>query len=176
MHINYPLEADPDAIPVLAASEALAIIKLCKPTLTQFGCNARVWQVREDVKMYSLAILTVMISRLAEQSKWITIGYFGLNQGFLHMKVPIFQNHFSLYGLSITESRIQILQENYELPAHLCIRISVDFMIAPPGVSNQKGVPGGNTIGLYTSPRLADPQSNSTSVRANGKVVPSQLF
>ncbi|KAF9460431.1 hypothetical protein BDZ94DRAFT_1169804 [Collybia nuda] len=51
VHINYPLEADPDVVPVLAASEALAIIKLCKPTLTQFGCNARVWQVGRTIEI-----------------------------------------------------------------------------------------------------------------------------
>jgi len=45
VHINYPLEAHTDAVPVLSAHDALSIIRQCSSTLTQFGCNAKVWQV-----------------------------------------------------------------------------------------------------------------------------------
>ncbi|KAF8065030.1 hypothetical protein FPV67DRAFT_166766 [Lyophyllum atratum] len=45
IHINYPMEAHTDVIPVISVNEALSIIQHCSPTLTQFGCNAIVWQV-----------------------------------------------------------------------------------------------------------------------------------
>jgi len=49
IHINYPIEAFMDVFPVLPATEALAIINRCSSTVTQFGCNARVWQVERTV-------------------------------------------------------------------------------------------------------------------------------
>ncbi|KAG5643518.1 hypothetical protein DXG03_000710 [Asterophora parasitica] len=45
IHINYPMEAHTEVVPVISATEALSIIQQCSSTLTQFGCNARVWQV-----------------------------------------------------------------------------------------------------------------------------------
>lgn len=45
VHINHPLEAQSNAVPVLSPRDALSIIRQCSSTLTQFGCNARVWQV-----------------------------------------------------------------------------------------------------------------------------------
>ncbi|KAH9474448.1 hypothetical protein JR316_0012907 [Psilocybe cubensis] len=45
IHINYPMEASPDAHPVLLPEHALSIVNSCSSTITQFGCNAKVWQV-----------------------------------------------------------------------------------------------------------------------------------
>jgi len=42
IHINYPMG---NASPVLPQTQALSMLNLCSPTVTQFGCNARVWQV-----------------------------------------------------------------------------------------------------------------------------------
>ncbi|KAH0578581.1 hypothetical protein J132_02009 [Termitomyces sp. J132] len=51
IHVNYPVEAHTDDIAVISAMEALSVIKHCSPTLTQFGCNARVWQVTKHIEM-----------------------------------------------------------------------------------------------------------------------------
>jgi len=45
VHINYPPEAHADTTPILPDMDALSIIQQCSSTLSQFGCNARVWQV-----------------------------------------------------------------------------------------------------------------------------------
>ncbi|KAF9453370.1 hypothetical protein P691DRAFT_801191 [Macrolepiota fuliginosa MF-IS2] len=52
IHVNYPLEAHAEdgGIPVLRISEALQFVRRCAvSTLTQFGCNARVWHVNKRV-------------------------------------------------------------------------------------------------------------------------------
>ncbi|KDR77013.1 hypothetical protein GALMADRAFT_225165 [Galerina marginata CBS 339.88] len=49
VHINYPMEAFMEAFPVLKPDQALSIINRCSATVTQFGCNARVWQVERQV-------------------------------------------------------------------------------------------------------------------------------
>jgi hypothetical protein len=52
VHVNYPLEANFDsenAIPVLSESAALKIVEQCSPSIMQFGCNTRVWQVERDI-------------------------------------------------------------------------------------------------------------------------------
>ncbi|KAJ2933813.1 hypothetical protein H1R20_g3261, partial [Candolleomyces eurysporus] len=66
IHINYPLETrststdtddegddaeheDPGS--VLSPSDALALVKRCGPSITQFGCNAKVWQVGRAISM-----------------------------------------------------------------------------------------------------------------------------
>ncbi|GLB39724.1 hypothetical protein LshimejAT787_0702340 [Lyophyllum shimeji] len=51
IHINYPMEAHADAVPVMLVDEALTIIRQCSSTLTQFGCNARVWQVSRMITL-----------------------------------------------------------------------------------------------------------------------------
>ncbi|KIK68548.1 hypothetical protein GYMLUDRAFT_68403 [Collybiopsis luxurians FD-317 M1] len=50
-HVNYALEASQaeDATPLLPESDALAIVERCSPTIMQFGCNTRVWQVGREV-------------------------------------------------------------------------------------------------------------------------------
>lgn len=48
VHVNYPLEAQAEdgGVAVLRYVEALSFVRRCaNPTLTQFGCNARVWHV-----------------------------------------------------------------------------------------------------------------------------------
>ncbi|KAK7047461.1 hypothetical protein VNI00_006692 [Paramarasmius palmivorus] len=52
VHINYPLtDTTPSEIkpPVLSPAEALKIVDRCSPTISQFGCNARVWKVEREV-------------------------------------------------------------------------------------------------------------------------------
>ncbi|KAF8902526.1 hypothetical protein CPB84DRAFT_1814867 [Gymnopilus junonius] len=49
VHINYPLEAFMDAYPVLRPDQALSVIDRCSSSITQFGCNARVWQVERKI-------------------------------------------------------------------------------------------------------------------------------
>ncbi|TFK31402.1 hypothetical protein BDQ12DRAFT_694220 [Crucibulum laeve] len=49
VHINYPLEASTDTLPILFPSDVLAIVRQCSSTVTQFGCNAKVWQVGRSV-------------------------------------------------------------------------------------------------------------------------------
>ncbi|KAF5384073.1 hypothetical protein D9615_003422 [Tricholomella constricta] len=51
IHINYPMEAHTDVVPVISVNEALSIIRHCSTTLTQFGCNARVWQVSRVINV-----------------------------------------------------------------------------------------------------------------------------
>ncbi|KAF9011769.1 hypothetical protein BDQ17DRAFT_1344798 [Cyathus striatus] len=51
VHINYPLEAHTDTLPILFESDALEIVSKCSPTLTQFGCNAKVWQVEKVIEV-----------------------------------------------------------------------------------------------------------------------------
>lgn len=63
IHINYPMEATVEAHPFLHPNQALAIVNRCSPTLTQFGCNARVWQVR-DQRSFPLAPIVPKLSRL----------------------------------------------------------------------------------------------------------------
>ncbi|KAF5389672.1 hypothetical protein D9757_004129 [Collybiopsis confluens] len=48
VHVNHPLEAE-NAVPVLPEDDALAIVQRCSPTIMQFGCNTRVWQVDRKV-------------------------------------------------------------------------------------------------------------------------------
>ncbi|KAK1225091.1 hypothetical protein PQX77_011960 [Marasmius sp. AFHP31] len=54
VHINYPLtdtsQSDSEP-PVLSPTDALALVNRCSSTLTQFGCNTRVWKVDRDVVM-----------------------------------------------------------------------------------------------------------------------------
>ena len=45
IHIKYPMGALGNSSPVLPQSQALSILNKCSPTVTQFGWNARVWQV-----------------------------------------------------------------------------------------------------------------------------------
>ncbi|KIY51589.1 hypothetical protein FISHEDRAFT_36872 [Fistulina hepatica ATCC 64428] len=45
IHMNYPLEAHLDEPPILSPDGALQIVSACSSTLTEFGCNTRVWQV-----------------------------------------------------------------------------------------------------------------------------------
>ncbi|KIM41347.1 hypothetical protein M413DRAFT_146971 [Hebeloma cylindrosporum] len=49
IHVNYPIEECMEVPPVLPVTEALSIINQCSSTVTQFGCNARVWQVERTV-------------------------------------------------------------------------------------------------------------------------------
>ncbi|KAJ7271162.1 hypothetical protein C8J57DRAFT_1508112 [Mycena rebaudengoi] len=51
VHVNLQQHATDDGhANVLKAPDALAIVRRCPPTLTLFGCNARVWQVERQVK------------------------------------------------------------------------------------------------------------------------------
>lgn len=52
LHINFPLEAG-DGPPVVSPANALRIARHCSSTLTQLGCNTRVWQVREIIRFLS---------------------------------------------------------------------------------------------------------------------------
>ncbi|KAF8173723.1 hypothetical protein BJ912DRAFT_991755 [Pholiota molesta] len=46
VHINSPVEASADEFPfALKKDQVLSIIQRCDSTLTQFGCNSKVWQV-----------------------------------------------------------------------------------------------------------------------------------
>ncbi|KAJ3494635.1 hypothetical protein NLJ89_g10769 [Agrocybe chaxingu] len=45
IHINFPLEAFIDTVPILRPDQALEVLNKCSPTVVQFGCNAKVWQV-----------------------------------------------------------------------------------------------------------------------------------
>ena len=45
IHINYPMGAAGNSSPVLPQTEALSILNQCSPTVTQVGCNTRVWEV-----------------------------------------------------------------------------------------------------------------------------------
>ncbi|KAJ8522413.1 hypothetical protein ONZ45_g1000 [Pleurotus djamor] len=49
LHINFPHELIGDEPPVLLPSKASAILQHTSETLTQFGCNTRVWQVSRSV-------------------------------------------------------------------------------------------------------------------------------
>ncbi|PPQ79027.1 hypothetical protein CVT25_002336 [Psilocybe cyanescens] len=49
VHINYPMEASVEAHPILHPDQALAIINNCSPTITQFGCNTRAWQIERRI-------------------------------------------------------------------------------------------------------------------------------
>ncbi|KAF8816309.1 hypothetical protein BYT27DRAFT_7184152 [Phlegmacium glaucopus] len=51
IHINYPMESFVSTFPVIPPSQALSIINQCSPTVTQFGCNARVWQVARTIQV-----------------------------------------------------------------------------------------------------------------------------
>ncbi|KAF5371581.1 hypothetical protein D9758_003430 [Tetrapyrgos nigripes] len=79
VHVNYPLEAqassptqsqsqtdadrhptvadedtdtiDSEFLPVLSPQDALAVVQRCPPTLTQFGCNTRVWMINKQVEI-----------------------------------------------------------------------------------------------------------------------------
>ncbi|KAG7095387.1 hypothetical protein E1B28_006143 [Marasmius oreades] len=52
MHINYPLidasqsQAEP---PVMSPTEALKLVEQCSSTISQFGCNTRVWKVEREI-------------------------------------------------------------------------------------------------------------------------------
>jgi len=52
------MEALIESFPVLPATEALSIIKQCSSTVTQFGCNARVWQVSYSIKSFLIGFFT----------------------------------------------------------------------------------------------------------------------
>ena len=46
IHFNYNIRTSgPSLFP---RSQALSILNKCSPTVTQFGCNSRVWQVSSD--------------------------------------------------------------------------------------------------------------------------------
>lgn len=46
IHINFPQQLEgAHAPPLFFPSDALAFVRQCSPTVTQFGLNARVWQV-----------------------------------------------------------------------------------------------------------------------------------
>jgi len=47
IHINYPMET----LPVIPQIQALSILNQCSPTITQFGFNARVWQVARTIQV-----------------------------------------------------------------------------------------------------------------------------
>jgi hypothetical protein len=49
IHINFPHE-NLDEAPILPIDEGLEIAKKCPPTIRQFGCNTRVWQVHRTVE------------------------------------------------------------------------------------------------------------------------------
>jgi len=46
IHVNFPMEKqEEDDLPILRQEEALQIVQQCNPSIQQFGCNTRVWQV-----------------------------------------------------------------------------------------------------------------------------------
>ena len=45
VHLNYPLDASNTQMRIMRPDEVLAVVNRCSSTLTQFGCNSRVWQV-----------------------------------------------------------------------------------------------------------------------------------
>lgn len=48
MHINYPLEENLEedvSTRILSAAEARYLVTRCGSTLSEFGCNSRVWMV-----------------------------------------------------------------------------------------------------------------------------------
>lgn len=47
LHINYPMGP---GSPFLPQTQILSILNECSPTITQFGCNTRVWQVSQFIK------------------------------------------------------------------------------------------------------------------------------
>ncbi|KAL0946041.1 hypothetical protein HGRIS_012315 [Hohenbuehelia grisea] len=59
LHINFPLEAQTDEPPVISPTKALSIVNHCSSTLTQFGCNTRVWQVEREVTVDAEGTLVV---------------------------------------------------------------------------------------------------------------------
>ncbi|KAL0565393.1 hypothetical protein V5O48_016630 [Marasmius crinis-equi] len=52
VHVNYPLmdasQSDSEP-PVLSPDEAFKLVEGCSSTITQFGCNTRVWKVDREV-------------------------------------------------------------------------------------------------------------------------------
>ncbi|KAF8152989.1 hypothetical protein B0H34DRAFT_87411 [Crassisporium funariophilum] len=57
IHINYPLEAFMDSLPVLQPAQASSIIEQCSPTIVQFGCNTKVWQVGRTISVDGSGVL-----------------------------------------------------------------------------------------------------------------------
>ncbi|KAK0451597.1 hypothetical protein EV421DRAFT_1702856 [Armillaria borealis] len=57
LHINYPVEAHTESLPILSPSEALQIVQHCSASLTQIGCNAKVWQVERSIEIDSSGCL-----------------------------------------------------------------------------------------------------------------------
>ncbi|KAK0205246.1 hypothetical protein DFS33DRAFT_1326848 [Desarmillaria ectypa] len=57
LHINYPIEAHEESLPVLLPSEALQLVQHCSTSLTQIGCNAKVWQVERSIEIDSSGCL-----------------------------------------------------------------------------------------------------------------------
>jgi len=62
VHINYPLGDDTEersSSPILSSDEALRLIRQCGSTITEFGCNTRVWQVNRVAITDTLGQITV---------------------------------------------------------------------------------------------------------------------
>jgi len=62
VHINYPLGDDTQersSSPILSSDEALRLIRQCGSTITEFGCNTRVWQVNRVAITDTLGQITV---------------------------------------------------------------------------------------------------------------------
>jgi len=68
VHLNYPLEATADTLPVLSPTKALEVIRQCSPTITQFGCNTRVWQVGRAIERHPNGTLTSQLVLSAYES------------------------------------------------------------------------------------------------------------
>ncbi|KAF9269659.1 hypothetical protein L218DRAFT_850695 [Marasmius fiardii PR-910] len=52
VHVNYPLtdalqsQSEP---PIMSPTDALKLVEHCSPTVSQFGCNTRVWKVEREI-------------------------------------------------------------------------------------------------------------------------------
>jgi hypothetical protein len=96
VHINYPLEDGTEASstsPVLSSDEALEVVQHCGSTITEFGCNTRVWQVYSSLygsaREYDLDSFSRLIGWLSR-----TFGV-GLRSRYTsrHMKIRTYQNN-----------------------------------------------------------------------------------
>ncbi|KAH7928874.1 hypothetical protein BV22DRAFT_1146203 [Leucogyrophana mollusca] len=50
-HVNFPLESSEHVAPSLLMHDVLSVVRQCSPTMTQIGCNTRVWQVNRSVSV-----------------------------------------------------------------------------------------------------------------------------
>ena len=68
LHINYPMGP---GSPFLPQTQILSILNECSPTITQFGCNTRVWQVSSlsrtrEMQLAADGLYSVRVSRTIE--------------------------------------------------------------------------------------------------------------